>query len=834
MRSQLGCLLILSLVGCESDDPILTSVAEWELIFALDAETTTAGESVGVTVRYVSELGGEVPVDSWEITSDLENNLRRAEASLTPTIAGSHQLSWTASVDEKSFDGTLSLEVTAAGIYTLNLDLDDYQVPAGDTIQYEVIGFDPWGNPVDTSGVTVETDSTAVIVGSETLTSTTPGIYSASVALDDATDLETFVVTAGEPATIDLRLSTTQLEVSETSAATVTIADAWGNPLDVPWTLSVDGPGTVDISYTNLTFRDEGWYTVTATIDGTSLSDSIGPFLIDSTGPVITLDNPHGDWIEGDSSTITGNITDTWSDIDTASVNGKAVTLDSSGNFSMSVDWDFGLNVLEVSATDTDGNTSNDTRALLAGEFSTYGAYEDDGILARLHQGSGGLGTLEVMGEGLVSATDIDDLIPSPAYSAKDETSTWLGTFTWYSVYLYVRNPSIGDVDLTLDPRSTGYLRASFKVEDISMDWSASGELLEVDYSYTGDITSDDITVTMDLYPYVYGGQIYAYIVSTNVSTNNFDFDLAGADSLEEVLDFFGIDVDGLIADYVEDALEDVIADEVPDLIEDLLQDLELSTDLDIEDRTYAFDATPASIDVDSTGLTLALDTAFTVDSWKSTHYAGYGPLNADYSSPSWTGNPGMILALDLDFLNQALFSMWGGGLVDLSLSSSELGFDTTSLEALFPTLTDLTVTTEAMLPPVIVPSGGDLQLQLGDMRIRMYNGSSSTGDLLVDVYVSTFVDLTLDATSSGTLALELGTPEVYFDVVYPDANTAGALATEELLAELIPLLLPVVTDALGEIPIPEISGFTLDNIGVDLGGSGNGYVEVGGDLEAD
>jgi hypothetical protein len=71
----------------------------------------------------------------------------------------------------------------------------------------------------------------------------------------------------------------------------------------------------------------------------------------------------------------------------------------------------------------------------------------------------------------------------------------------------------------------------------------------------------------------------------------------------------------------------------------------------------------------------------------------------------------------------------------------------------------------------------------------------------------------------------------VVFDVTHPEANTLGASDTEDLLYALVPLFLPLLTDAMGEIPMPEIEGFSLLNITVGTGGAEDGYLVLGGDL---
>ena len=105
----------------------------------------------------------------------------------------------------------------------------------------------------------------------------------------------------------------------------------------------------------------------------------------DTTGPNIDMtEPPRGAWVDGLDSTISGTITDNWSSVSSVTVNDTTVSLDSTGAFEEDMDWDFGINVLETSATDSGGNTSTDTRALIAGDFKTYGQEGLNGLAIRI------------------------------------------------------------------------------------------------------------------------------------------------------------------------------------------------------------------------------------------------------------------------------------------------------------------------------------------------------------------------------------------------------------------------------------------------------------------
>ena len=603
------------------------------------------------------------------------------------------------------------------------------------------------------------------------------------------------------------------------------------------WTFGDGGQATTGPVVTHV-YTTPGLFDVSLTV-----SNTYGSYTTNKPG-YITVNEPapQVDFIasprSGDApltvqftSTVSGTVTDEWSGVAQLTIDGQEVTPESDGSFATDVSYDFGLNLIDSYAVDGDGNETEDLRSVLAGSFAAYDTGIGDGIMTRLNEG--GFDTIEVLGEDLINSQDLSALIPSPVFSDEQEYCVdlgWLGEYcyTLYSIAFYVSNPYIGTTDLQLDPQ-TGTIYASFVVYDASLDWSASGEISEVGYSASGDVSVDSISVSMYLSPYVSGGQIYFTVSSVSVSSSGFDFYL---DSwIYDVLDFFGVDMDSLIQGYMEDAIEGAIEDEVPALLEDVLQGLELGASLPVLDNTYELDAMPYSISVDDAGLTLSLETWLTADTWMS-DYSGLGSLYAGYTVPTYASTPGMVLSLSLDFLNQALYAFWGGGILDMTMTGDDLGLDVADLQMLFPDMEELNITTRALLPPVLIPGTGAslTDLQIGDLLLTMYGGPMEPGNEMLQVYLHVFGELDIAVTDT-SITPSIDAVEVYFDVVQPDSNTLAASDTEDLLEALVPLFLPVLTEALSEIPIPAIQGFTLANIGVSAAGAENGYANIEGDL---
>ena len=816
------------------------AVDEFWLELRVEATETTAGEPVDYEVILHSAIEGELPVE-YTLTDLIEPALYRTEARLYPTVAGVHVFEASAEVEGELLTAQDELTVWPGPATLLDLQLSDVSTVVGQGVGYSVGLWDFYGNALDTTAVRLETESAELQIDASQLSSVVPGIYTLTAVFEELTDPESLVVVAGGAASIELSLSDTDVELFETSSATVVVRDAYGNLTEDPWLLHVEGhdgadPTDVVISYDNLTFMDEGKFTVWAiayTADGEVLEDSVGPLLVDTSGPLLVIDEPiRGDWNEGYVDTISGTVSDRWAGVAGLQVNGTDIPWSAHGAFSSELDHQFGLNLVDTYAWDTDGNDTDDLRTVLSGSFLPYGSGLGNGLMARVNEGA--LDTIEVLGEGMVNDIDLDALIPSPVWSDESESCIdlgWFGEycFTWYSIYLYITSPSISSTDLELDSQS-GYLDATATIYDPTLYWSASGVVMEIGYSGSGDIYANSITVDMDLVPYVSSGTLYVDIYNVDADTSGFDFDW---DSwIWDIIDFFGFDIDSLIAGLVESTLESTIADEVPAILEDTLGSLELATDLEFEGNSYGFEAAPYAVTCDVDGITLGLATYFTADTWASP-IVPLGSLYAGYSTPSWTATPGMLLGVSDDFLNQAMLALWGGGLLDMQMGGDDLGLSVEDLEFIFPEMTELNIVTEAQLPPVVLPGSGTalLDLQLGDLELSMYGGPVAEENLMLRAYVTVFAGMDVDVDSDLTLSMELSDLMVSFDVTHPEANSLGASDTEDLLYALIPLIMPLLTDALGEIPMPEIDGFSLDNITIATGGAENGYLELGGDL---
>ncbi|MCP4806987.1 MAG: hypothetical protein GY913_18030 [Proteobacteria bacterium] len=819
-------ITILALSGCRTE--YSTFRPSLDLTVTLEDPTPTAGDEVAY-LAYMDGSSEPLALDGdLYMVSSHEEGILWDELAVNPTIAGQHDLTFSTMFEGELYTTTVEMQVAAGAPTRIDLQLADLQVDAGELLEFGVRAWDAYDNETPTTHVEVTTDSD---IDGNVMWSTVPGTYTATAADSNTGDTEEFLVVPGPAVGLDLELSRTNLEVAETAIATVTIVDEYGNVAgDEPWDLWVDPAPDVDVNFNALTFWAEGNYTVyAATLDG-AFSDSVGPFLIDSNGPDLEVLIPE----RGTQTTVSGQYTsgtvyEEWSGVSSLTVNGETATVNSDLTWEAWSDYDYGMTVLETLAIDGDGNRTTDTRAVLSGSYNGYGYGVGDGIEVRITES--GFDTIEDLVGDFVNTDLLESALPNPVFEDSSESCIWSLCITWYSIYFTVSNPSIGSTGLDIDPTSGGYLDTEAVVYNPHLDFNASGKLLGISYSQSGSIDADWISLGMEMTPYVSSGLIGVDIANASVDEQNFDFDLDGW--LWDIIDFFGIPVDALLWSLMEGLMEDLIESEVPDLLEDVLADLEIAQSFDVEGNTYHFDAVPYSVPVDDLGLTLGLETYFTADTWVNPYTDSPGSLAYPYTAPTYGSTTNaMILGLSQDFLNQAFHALWAGGLLEQEMPAEELGLDLGDLGDALP-FSELAVGISAFQPPVVVPGTGDslLDLQIGDLEISLYDGDIAESNLFMRFYVTVEAGLELGTTSDNTLSAGLGESSIKFDLVYPNERSMQAEGVENFLTTIVDTLLPSLTDALGEFAIPDIEGFTLDNVTIELDGAEDGYVTAGGDL---
>lgn len=788
---------------------------EWTFSVSMETEGT-----VGLDIPYTVELreaDGAVAEDiTWTVESDLESLLYTREY-VAPSVSGDHILTFTTEYEGTIYTTEAPLNLIPSEIDLIDLVLSAHVFSAGEEITYEVLGYDQFGNSVDTSAVTVDllgpefNDSS---IGSEKITGTTPGLYTVAANMGDLQDVELVQIETGPTISLVLDVPNSEVEYNQTLACSVTTYDAFGNETQDPWTISTIG-GISEIAFNNITFLEEDTYEIRAELDSDpSIFDTYGPFMVDSTGPLLTVVSPErAQWDTSSNGTISGNVFDYPAGLDYLSVDGNILTPDSSGNFSIDKEFVYGTNILESYALDLDGNDSKDIRAVLSGEFHPKDTRFEDGILIYLGDNSDGIGALEEYADGYISNMDIASMLPTGNIVDESECiaslPSWLGggCITRYTIRLRLNGASYGSTDIDISTNSNGTISANATINNISIGWVVSGT---VDTS--GSVTANNASVNMTLTPYVSNDQLYINLDSVQSSFSNLDFNVSGL--LGTIIDFFGLDsyIENEMESYAEEAIRDVVTDEIPPVLEDVLSDFSIEEEFAVMDTTYALSSVPSDVYVDDDGLTLSMTSNLVGDNWIQPD-DGLGSLMSSITAQPWSSSTGLGINLSLNVINQLLYQAWGGGILALELDTVSLGIDSGDLDIIFPNASDLRITVDAMLPPVAVEDNtGALELQAGDIYIAIHNGELSAGDVRLELYVH--LEAPLDITiANETITPTIGTPSFTFNVVYPNSGGSSASSTESLLGALIPYIIPSLENAISGIELPQLGDFSFQNM---------------------
>jgi hypothetical protein len=820
-------------VGQDTGEADTAAEVELELSLGLDQDSVSAGTSVSYTVLLTDEDGESTPVSDATLSSDLESELAVDAASLKPLLAGTHTLVAAVRLDGEDMTAQAQLEVVPAAADWLDLTLGAEEVSAGELLSFTIVGEDAYGNALDVGAATVEADSTYVTVDTDTVRATLVGSYSLTASQDDQSDTEAWTVVPGPAAAVYLRLDEEDLEAGDSTAADIVVTDEFGNEVDADWTITAEGTGEATVDGDEISFETEGIFTITVTVDGTEIDDSIS-LTIDSSGPELYIDAPgRGTWTTETSLMFTGSLTDAVTGLSEFSIDGNPVSPGSDGDFSERVSLQYGINIIESIALDLDTpepNRTSDVRAVLqASGWASTISYMSEGLIIRLNEGDGGMGALSALAGDMIDPDTISSLMVGEVASG---SCCW----GWLSFTASVDSVDMGDIDVVLDTYEP-WLRVTAVIHDIDVDGSIGGS-----FSSGFDLTADAITVEILLEPSVdWGGNIVVSVQSTSVTVSGLVFEASGgAGVLEDIVEFFGVDIDGMIEDQLTSAIETEIASAIPDMVEEAMSGIRLSQSMDIGDNSYTLLAIPERIDIDSAGLDIALKSLVTpyvavAEGWAT---SPPGPGLGDFSYPTFAETSGGTeIALGIDFLNQLMYAVWGGGLLDTQMTDEDLGIDVALIALVLPGLEDLTLVTTPTLPPVIVPhedveAETDLAMQLGDIYVQIYDGPATPSALYMELYVSAQMPLTLEASADGdAIGVELGDPEVWVDVISPDPSSPEAAGAEAAFAVLLPALLPEITGAFGEIPIPAFSGFALADVETELVGADDGHLVISGDL---
>ena len=635
----------------------------------------------------------------------------------------------------------------------------------------------------------------------------------------------------------------------------IDVYDYWGNWIQEPSvsvsTIPSGGVLTEDDGVYRL--GPDGDFDLTISVDGpyhtgSVISDYVTNFRVDSTPPVISITSPSRAeaLVAGNISnptldatiTIQGTISDSVSGISTASLNGAVLStagapLSINLNQFQSSRW--GLSVITAQAEDECGNFGLVAQSYLRSPlyFPAYTAANSSarapyGIAAQLNQvviddgDRSDLDDLASLGQASLQNQDFNAIIvPGQVLANKDMSVTDCGWFDFEadSGYTIWRNPDASQTIQWSGP-TLGHLRAinggvsmDVNISNFSFPLRANGRTIlcaGVPADLGPDIWVDaiagasSIDVDADLGIFLSGGQTSVTVDGINLNTQGLflDVDCGWANFLcDPIFDL----VVPLIEGQIESALEDAVRDAIPQLLEQALNSFGLDASIPIPEPINTTLNLSSGLDYisfsgpEGSGFgEIALYTQVYPSSL-GVDASGQGAIRKNGDRPSFSSSAYSFgMGLKDDLINQVLWAAWYGGSLDIPDAGGLLGQD----------LGDISLSFEALSPPVLMPGTGGHQIEIGigDAYISATVALPGFGDLSLNMYLSGIVGGTIDFDPTSNeliMSLDNTNPQIWVeitDIEEPALQGNMSLLFTEVMRMLLPQLLESIV---GSIPLP-------------------------------
>lgn len=529
---------------------------------------------------------------------------------------------------------------------------------------------------------------------------------------------------------------------------------------------------------------------------------------IDPAAPRVHITEPARGTFAGDVSSVVvkGIATDDSGVVSSVTINGVPAVVNADGTFQATVPVDAGTNLLHAVAKDAQNNTGKETRAVVAGALEPISSTVPQAITAAMTAQ-----TFDALGRGLtgyLTGANLQALVapmnpvidagttngqPDCLYAQAMITNTTVGSASKITFA-----PQAGGiwVDATLDrPRIASHLQWAVSCLDGSRDVTISATKIKISGMMTVGIKA---------------GQFDIHFDNPNVQITGFDVDLGGVPGT--IVDLLHLDTAmGPILGFVAEKFA------VP-YMNDALKGLNDTKTVDVLGKKVDVKVTPARIDFDVTGATIELDTKLRAQG----DSASRGFVYVTDDPPVMDMNQGFQFAVVDNAANQLFTSFWAAGGMDYGLDLANGSYG--EVGKLFDHV-DLSV----KVPPFLDAHHDALRLTVGDMIATFKNGPAIATMVAINAEVSLRVQTDL---LSGALRLDVGTPEIYVDILDENVDGANQLSNAQFEAVSsfgISRIVAFGTNALGAIPLPAFGGVAFKNVKVK---QQTGYVVVGGSVE--
>lgn len=552
-----------------------------------------------------------------------------------------------------------------------------------------------------------------------------------------------------------------------------------GEPVSNPrYEITSEAPGAIEPNGAGgWTVRGEGTTTLTVTYTGdTDPAATITPVtfvvLRDGTAPQIAAHQPaRAAMVTADSDVrIQGLATDTTSPIQSLTVNGieQVTTAALEQTMDVTPPGRWGLNVIEVAATDSCGNTATLSQSYLrsqtyrpAATTASTAASVARGQSLRLTQAAvddqnrADIDDFATLMERYLERNLSGDLAQATSGQViASETAGCPGV--GYNLSVAAAGTTVTGPHVQALTLQSGNIRETLSFERVTVPLrliqttrigipltGCTSATIPFSATLSASLTSDSTSVAA-----VDGnGRINVTMPSVAVQLADVQLTLTGVSSIDSILS----SLLSLMTGYVETTIEDLIRAEVPPLLEDFLNTpLTASTTISGGPFNTTLNAI-AGIDGIQVNPAATTETAYTQihPASTGTPYPALGAIARPTAAANLATNPGPVTyAIDDNLTNQGLWALWHSGAMEIP---DVIGFPGATLHV------------SALLPPVLMPGAqpDGVVFGIGDLKVTLTVDQlpGTPPPILGEVQVEAYASLVLDGRieyDNGTRALHL------------------------------------------------------------------------------
>lgn len=724
MRSRIIALVTVAVAAGGCGDNIKPGI---RVETRVAKNTLAAGERVNARCVVIDDTGepalddhGDPLTDSTELVvnyDSMDSFATDDEGQIVAARAGTATVRCAAPALNLVDDDPEQLQIVAGPPVRVITQLDTPTTLAGVPDGVSCLVFDAFNNPVTSflQSLALSPFGAGTTVTAHEVTANIVGEYQVSCLVMGAAEVEEayLIVLPALPASLSVALNPerTVYTIADQVTLIAEAHDEFGNRVDDVTYAYSSAPTVPSPSDARFEFAQDGQFTLTATVtsptkDNLPLSASL-PVFVNTSGPSIEcmrVDAPSQSaeayMVQRAPGSVSFpvHVTDAFN-VQSVKINNQTATLDGSGNYVAPVTLGFGMNFVDVVATDTFGKENSTTCFVLAAEFYTGESTHMPGALGlRLDPNAigdpqpTGLNSLNDIFFTVLSSPQLRTLVDQGLVNANPISNGGCGIFACQPRVNYNAGSISWGQPSTSMALIPGGLQASVVLPNVRLTVNACGTTCCIGGSNI-TVTASSISATVNFALTLQGGVMRAAVSGTPTVTVG-TVTLNGSGFCGFVINLLQSFFTGTVRDAVRDALVNFINSDVGPLLDQLVSSLDVTTlgqsfavpRLDGSGSVQlGFGLAFSSLDITTTRALLGIGTRFlpgAVGQNRPSLGVARRTPNPLLDPPGTSAVRPVGISAYEGLLNQVLHGLWRGGYFQATL---DIGGGTATIDGRLP-----------------------------------------------------------------------------------------------------------------------------------------------------